>query len=58
MAQQEYDKINKLVADGLFLNSADFVREAIREKLKTYDEVVILRDNIIKDFSSLFLKYK
>ena len=23
LAQQEYDKINKLVADGLFLNSAD-----------------------------------
>ena len=40
----QYDKINKLVADGLFLNSADFVREAIREKLKTYDEVVILRE--------------
>jgi len=44
LAQPEYDKINKLVADGLFLNSAGFVREAIREKLKTYDEVVILRE--------------
>ena len=44
LAQQEYDKINKLVADGLFLNSADFVREVIREKLKTYDEVVVLRE--------------
>ena len=44
LAQPEYDKINKLVADGLFLNSAGFVREAIREKLKTYDEFVILRE--------------
>lgn len=42
--QQEYGKINKLVADGLFLNSADFVREAIRGKLKAYGEVSILRE--------------
>ena len=44
LAEQEYNRINELVADGLFLNSADFVREAIREKLKTYDEVTILRE--------------
>ena len=44
LAEQEYNRINELVADGLFLNSADFVREAIREKLKTYDEAVVLRE--------------
>ena len=44
LAQQEYNKINELVSDGLFLNSADFVREAIREKLKTYDNVTTLRE--------------
>ena len=42
--EQEYNRINELIADDLFLNSADFVREAIREKLKTYDEVVSLRE--------------
>ena len=43
LAQQEYDKINELVSEGLFLNSADFVRKAIREKLKTYDDVIAIR---------------
>ena len=44
LAEKEYNRIIELVNDGLFLNSADFVREAIREKLKTYDEVAILRE--------------
>ena len=44
LAEKEYNRIIELVNDGLFLNSADFVREAIREKLKTYDETVILRE--------------
>jgi len=43
LAEQEYNKINDLVMNGLFLNSADFVREAIREKLKTYDNEITLR---------------
>jgi len=43
LAQQEYNRINELVAEGLFLNSADFVREAIREKL-TYGEEIVLRN--------------
>lgn len=34
LAEKEYNKIIELVNDGLFLNSADFVRKAIREKLK------------------------
>lgn len=43
LAEQEYKKINDLVNEGLFLNSADFVREAIREKLKTYDDEITIR---------------
>lgn len=43
IATQEYDRITELVSDGLFLNTADFVREAIREKLRNIDEVT-LRD--------------
>ena len=45
--EQEYNRINELIADDLFLNSADFVKKAIREKFKTYDEVVSLRENAI-----------
>lgn len=44
LAVKEYNKINDLVCGGLFLYSADFVREAIREKLKTYDDVPALRE--------------
>ena len=33
-----------MVGDDLFLNSADFVRKAIREELKRYDEVTALRE--------------
>ena len=29
---------------GLFLNSADFVREAIKEKLRAYDDIITLRE--------------
>lgn len=43
LAEQEYNKINDLVKNGLFLNSADFVREAVLEKLKTYDNEITLR---------------
>ena len=43
LPEQEYDKIVGYVDDGLFLNTADFVREAIREKLRSMDEI-ILRD--------------
>ena len=42
--EQEYNRINELVDEGLFLNSADFIREAIKEKLKTYNKVAILRE--------------
>lgn len=31
----EYEEINELVNNGLFLSGSDFVREAIRDKLKS-----------------------
>lgn len=43
LAEQEYNKINELVADGLYLSSSDFVREAIRDKLRSINEIT-LRD--------------
>lgn len=43
LPEQEYNKIINFVEDGLFLNTADFVREAIREKINNMEEIV-LRD--------------
>ena len=57
LAQQEYNKINDLVNEGLFLNSADFIREAIREKLKTYDEVINLRQIPYVQMKEEIIKY-
>ena len=37
LAEQEYNKINELVADGLYLSSSDFVREAIRDTIEIAD---------------------
>ena len=45
LAEREYVRIVELVNDGFFLNSSDFVREAIRDKLRDFDEPVVeLRD--------------
>lgn len=43
LSDEEYNLINKLVIDGLFLSSSDFVREAMLEKLRNMD-VIHLRD--------------
>ena len=55
IAEMEYNQINNLVEKGLYLNSADFVREAIREKLRNIQEINIeeidydnAREEIIK----------
>lgn len=41
LAEMEYNQINNLINKGLYLNSADFVREAIRDKLRTIQEINI-----------------
>ncbi len=35
----EYNMINNLIKKGLYLNSSDFVRESIRDKLKVVNEI-------------------
>ena len=49
LTEEEYGRINELIGDDLFLNSADFVCEAIREKLKRYDEVTVKRNTIMQE---------
>ena len=43
LPEYEYNKVIGFVNEGLFLNAADFVREAIREKINRMEEIV-LRD--------------
>ena len=44
LTESEYNAITELVNEGLFLNSEDFVIKAIEEKLKTFDEVMPIRE--------------
>ena len=43
LPKTEYEEIIKLIESGMFLSGSDFVREAIREKLKTI-KVIKIRD--------------
>ena len=43
LSEEEYDSIDELVRDGLFLSISDFVRHALSEKLENM-EVIYLRD--------------
>ena len=43
LPKKEYEEIFELINNGLFLSGSDFVREAIREKLKRI-KVIKIRD--------------
>jgi Arc/MetJ-type ribon-helix-helix transcriptional regulator len=43
LAPNELEKIEGLVKAGSYLNTSDFIREAVREKLESI-EVILLRD--------------
>lgn len=43
IAAQDYKKIMNLIERGFFINTSEFLREAIRDKLKEY-EIIEIRD--------------
>ena len=43
LTKMEYKEISDLIDAGIYLNSSDFIREAIRDKLKA-TKVIKLRD--------------
>jgi len=43
----EQEEINKIIAAGFFLNTSDFIRQAIRDKIKEY-KIINIR-NIPKE---------
>jgi len=57
---KEYEEITGLVNDGLFLNGSDFVREAIRDKLRNMKLVKdnLNHDNVKKSVLTYFQSHK
>ncbi|MBM4242098.1 MAG: hypothetical protein FJ150_10655 [Euryarchaeota archaeon] len=43
LTQREYEEISNLIEAGIFLSASDFVREAIRDKLKA-TKIIKIRD--------------
>lgn len=43
LTHNEFEEINKLIKAGIYLNISDFLREAVREKLKAI-KVIKVRD--------------
>ena len=41
LTSREYEEISRMVDAGIFLNASDFVREAIRDKLKSIKVIKI-----------------
>lgn len=58
---KEYNEINKLVDNGIYLSTSDFVREAIREKLKAIKIIKVQDvdyDLAKKEILGYFRQYK
>lgn len=56
LAKADYDRIRELVDAGLYRSSADFLREAVRDKLRTM-EVVSLRDVDLETAERMITEY-
>ena len=56
LAKADYDMIQKLVEAGLYRSSADFLREAVRDKLRTM-EIISLRDVDLKTAEKMIIEY-
>lgn len=39
IAEREYNKINRLIESGIYISNSDFLRDAIREKLRNIEEI-------------------
>lgn len=52
----EYDRIMKMIDIGMYRSSADFAREAIRDKIKTL-EIVGVKDVSVQEATRMILAY-
>jgi Arc/MetJ-type ribon-helix-helix transcriptional regulator len=56
LTPREYDEIAKMIDMGIFLSVSDFLRESVRDKLKT-TKVIKLRDTNYEDAKKEVLGY-
>jgi len=52
----EYDRIMEMIGAGIYRSSADFARDAIRDKIRTL-EVVSVKDVSFREVKSMILAY-
>jgi Arc/MetJ-type ribon-helix-helix transcriptional regulator len=48
LSKVEYDQVRRLVANGLYINSSDFVRDAVRRRLAEINAVAKTKSGTIK----------
>lgn len=56
LSKVEYDQIRRLVTTGLYINSSDFVRDAVRRRLTEINAVTKTKTGNIKDELYRFMK--
>ncbi|HXX72939.1 MAG TPA: hypothetical protein VEI80_04520 [Candidatus Acidoferrales bacterium] len=49
LSKVEYGQVRRLVANGLYINSSDFVRDAVRRRLTEINAVAKTKSGNIKD---------
>lgn len=56
LSKVEYDQVKRLVATGLYINSSDFVRDAVRRRLAEINAVTKTKSGNVKDELYRYMK--
>ena len=56
LSKVEYDQVRRLVASGLYINSSDFVRDAVRRRLAEINAVTKTHRGNVKDELYRYMK--
>jgi Arc/MetJ-type ribon-helix-helix transcriptional regulator len=56
LSKVEYDQIRRLVAGGMYINSSDFVRDAVRRRLGEINAVAKIKSGNVKDELYRYMK--
>lgn len=56
LSKVEYDQIRRLVATGLYINSSDFVRDAVRRRLTEINAVTKSQSGSVKNELYRYMK--
>ncbi len=56
LTSREFEQIEKLVKMGYYLNTSDFIRSVVREKLESI-QIIMVRESDVKNAKKEILKY-